>query len=52
MLKLVNEMTRKNNSYAKLYKKWKHHLSNSRLCEKEIIRRAKSFTKKGMQVPE
>jgi len=32
----------------KLYKKWKQHLSNSRLKEDEIIRRAKTFARKGM----
>lgn len=34
---------------AKLYKQWKRYLSNSRLNEDEIVRRAKSFTKKGMK---
>lgn len=34
---------------SKLYKKWKLYLSNSRLSEDEIVRRAKSFTKKGMK---
>jgi hypothetical protein len=33
---------------AKLYKKWKRYLSDSRLSPEEIVRRAKSFTKKGM----
>ena len=37
---------------AKLYKKWKRYLSDSRLNEDEIVRRAKSFTKKGMKAPE
>jgi len=33
----------------KLYKQWKQHLSNSRLSEEEIVRRAKTFTRKGMK---
>lgn len=32
----------------KLYKQWKQYLSNSRLKEDEIIRRAKTFARKGM----
>jgi hypothetical protein len=36
-------------SKAKLYKQWKRYLSDSRLSEEEIVRRAKSFTKKGMK---
>ena len=35
---------------AKLYKEWKKYLSKSRLADKEISRRAKSLTKKGMKV--
>ena len=35
-------------AHAKLYKEWKRYLSNSRLSDEEIVRRAKSFTKKGM----
>jgi len=33
-------------SSKKLYKKWKQHLSNT---EEEIVRRAKTFTRKGMK---
>jgi hypothetical protein len=33
----------------KLFKIWKKHLSNSRLNEKEQIKRAKEFTRKGME---
>ena len=36
-------------SSKKLYKKWKQHVSNSRLTEEEIVRRAKTFTRKGMK---
>lgn len=39
----------KDKSKAKLYKQWRQYLSNSRLSEEEIVRRAKSFTKKGMK---
>ena len=39
----------KDKSKAKLYKQWKRYLSDSRLSEEEIVRRAKSFTKKGMK---
>lgn len=41
--------TPKDKSKAKLYKQWKQYLSNSRLSDDEIVRRAKSFTKKGMK---
>ena len=41
--------TKKNKTKAKLYKQWKRYLSDSRLSEEEIVRRAKSFTKKGMR---
>jgi hypothetical protein len=41
--------TLKDKSKAKLYKQWKRYLSDSRLTEEEIVRRAKSFTKKGMR---
>lgn len=34
---------------AKLYKTWKRYLSESRLSKEEVVRRAKSFTKKGMR---
>jgi hypothetical protein len=40
----------KKSKQAKLFKEWKNHLSNSKLTTEEIIRRAKSLTKKGMQV--
>lgn len=39
----------KDKDKAKLYKQWKQYLSNSRLTEEEVVRRAKSFTKKGMR---
>lgn len=39
----------KDKSKAKLFRQWKDFLSNSRLSESEIVRRAKSFTKKGMK---
>jgi hypothetical protein len=42
-------MSSKDKDKAKLFKKWKVYLSNSRLSEEEIIKRAKSLTKKGMQ---
>lgn len=32
----------------KLFKIWKKHLSNTRLNEKEQIKRAKEFSRKGM----
>jgi len=41
--------TAKDKRKAKLYKTWKRYLSNSRLSDDEVIRRAKSFTKKGMK---
>ena len=42
--------TPKDKAKAKLYKTWIRHLSNnSRLSDEEVVRRAKSFTKKGMQ---
>lgn len=41
--------TKRNKTKAKLYKQWKLYLSDSRLSEDEIVRRAKSFTKKGMR---
>ena len=38
------------NDSKKLFKEWKRYLSeSSRLNEIEIVRRAKSFTKKGMK---
>ena len=39
----------KDKTKAKLYKQWKRYLSDSRLTEDEVVRRAKSFTKKGMK---
>jgi len=42
-------LSKKNKKQAKLYKQWKRYLSDSRLNEDEIVRRAKSFTKKGMK---
>jgi hypothetical protein len=41
--------SKQNKNKAKLYKRWKRYLSDSRLSEEELVRRAKSFTKKGMQ---
>jgi hypothetical protein len=41
--------TPKDKTKAKLYKQWRRYLSDSRLSEDEIVRRAKSFTKKGMR---
>jgi len=37
------------NDSKKLFKEWKHYLRDSKLNETEIVRRAKSFTKKGMK---
>tara|TARA_B100000497_G_scaffold32399_1_gene38107 strand:+ start:373 stop:504 length:132 start_codon:yes stop_codon:yes gene_type:complete len=34
----------------KLFKQWKQKLSNSKLSSKDIIKRAKEFTRKGMSV--
>jgi len=45
----VNKKISKDKTKSKLYKQWKQYLSNSRLSEEEIVRRAKSFTKKGMK---
>lgn len=45
-------MAKPSKSKAKLYKQWKRYLSDSRLSHDEIIRRAKSFTKKGMKPDE
>ena len=42
-------MSKKNKGKAKLYKQWKRYLSDSRLSEEDIVRRAKNFTKKGMK---
>ena len=42
-------MSKKNKKQAKLYIKWKRYLSDSRLSEDEIVRRAKEFTRKGMK---
>jgi hypothetical protein len=42
----------KDKTKSKLYKQWKRYLSDSRLSEEEIVRRAKSFTKKGMRPAE
>jgi hypothetical protein len=39
----------KSKSKAKLFKQWKAYLSDSRLSNEEVIRRAKNFTKKGMK---
>jgi hypothetical protein len=39
----------KDKTKAKLYKQWKQYLSDSRLTPEEVVRRAKSFTKKGMK---
>jgi hypothetical protein len=39
----------KDKGKAKLFKQWKQYLSNSRLSEDEIVRRAKTFTRKGMK---
>lgn len=40
----------KKSAQAKLYKEWKKYLNDSKLTDKEISRRAKSLTKKGMKV--
>lgn len=42
----------KDKRQAKLYKKWKRYLSDSRLSIDQQIKRAKEFTRKGMKVPE
>ncbi len=39
----------KDKSKALLFKKWKQYLANSRLSAKEQVKRAKEFTRKGMQ---
>jgi len=36
----------------KLYKQWKRYLSDSRLDENTITKRAKTFTRKGMKPDE
>jgi hypothetical protein len=38
----------KDKTKAKLFKQWVIYLRDGRLTEAEIIKRAKSFTKKGM----
>lgn len=50
MMKIMTK-TSKDKSKAKLYKQWRRYLSESRLTEEEAVRRAKSFTKKGMRPP-
>ena len=47
-MKMMTLKKNKNDS-KKLFKEWKRYLSDSRLNETEIVRRAKSFTKKGMK---
>lgn len=42
-----NELTKKDNK--KLVKEWKEYLSQSRLSNKDVIKRAKEFTRKGMR---
>lgn len=42
-------LSKKNKKQAKLYKQWKRYLSDSRLSDEEIVRRAKTFTRKGMR---
>lgn len=41
----------KNKHRAKQYKKWKRYLSDSRLTDDQVIKRAKEFTRKGMKAP-
>lgn len=33
----------------KLVKEWKEHLSQTRLSSKDVVKRAKEFTRKGMR---
>lgn len=47
-MKMMTLKKNKNDS-KKLFKEWKHYLRDSKLNETEIVRRAKSFTKKGMK---
>ena len=42
-------LSKKNKKQAKLYKQWKRYLSDSRLDENTIAKRAKTFTRKGMK---
>ena len=44
-------MSKNKNAHNKLYKAWKQYLSTSRLSHTLQIKRAKEFTRKGMQVP-
>lgn len=41
------ELTKKDNK--KLVKEWKEYLSQSRLSDKDVVKRAKEFTRKGMR---
>ncbi len=36
----------------KLLKEWKQYLATSQLSDKDLNKRAKEFTRKGMKVPE
>lgn len=41
------ELTKKDNK--KLVKEWKEYLSQSKLSDKDVVKRAKEFTRKGMR---
>jgi len=44
-------MSKRDKSKAKLFRAWKQHLSTSRLSQTAQVKRAKEFTRKGMEVP-
>lgn len=46
MISVTQKITK--NQSKKLLKEWKMHLAHSRLSEKDINKRAREFTRKGM----
>ena len=45
-------MSKKKSPHKKLLSEWKRYLANSRLNEREQLKRAREFTRKGMKVPD
>lgn len=44
-------MSKKKSPQKKLLLEWRRHLADSRLSEREQLKRAREFTRKGMKAP-
>lgn len=44
-------MSKKKSPHKRLLREWRRYLADSRLSEREQLKRAREFTRKGMKAP-